>query len=68
MRENLDASHGLFFSQRLLLALINSGLVRERRTRFVQRHAMRRGTRLELGELVAEAMQKSRPRRSSSSL
>ena len=29
MRENLDASHGLYFSQRLLLALVDSGLARD---------------------------------------
>ena len=29
MRENLDASHGLYFSQRLLLALVESGLERD---------------------------------------
>src|SRR5947199_8055947 len=28
MRRNLDAAHGLFFSQRLLLALVESGLTR----------------------------------------
>ena len=53
MRENLDASHGLFFSQRLLLALIDSGLVRDEAYRLVQRHAMRAWDEgLELGELV----------------
>jgi adenylosuccinate lyase len=41
MRENLDASHGLFFSQRLLLALVDSGLGRDEAYRLVQRHAMR---------------------------
>jgi len=41
MRENLDASHGLFFSQRLLLALVESGLARDDAYRLVQRHAMR---------------------------
>ena len=41
MRENLDASHGLFFSQRLLLALVESGLARDEAYRLVQRHAMR---------------------------
>ncbi len=40
MRENLDASHGLFFSQRLLLALVESGLARDDAYRLVQRHAM----------------------------
>jgi adenylosuccinate lyase len=53
MQENLDASHGLFFSQRLLLALIDSGLVRDEAYRLVQSHAMRAWDEgLELGELV----------------
>jgi adenylosuccinate lyase len=41
MRENLDSSHRLFFSQRLLLALVESGLSRDDGYRLVQRHAMR---------------------------
>jgi adenylosuccinate lyase len=41
MRRNLDASHGLFFSQRLLLALVESGLERARAYELVQRNAMR---------------------------
>ena len=41
MRENLGASHGLYFSQRLLLALVESGLARDEAYRLVQRHAMR---------------------------
>ncbi len=41
MRENLDSSHGLFFSQRLLLALVESGSGRDDAYRAVQRHAMR---------------------------
>ena len=41
MRENLDASHGLYFSQRLLLALVESGVGRDDAYRAVQRHAMR---------------------------
>src|SRR5438067_6586331 len=41
MRENLNASHGLFFSQRLLLALVRSGLTRGEAYRLVQRHALR---------------------------
>src|SRR5438132_1638038 len=40
MRRNLDASHGLFFSHRLLLALVESGLGRDEAYRAVQRHAM----------------------------
>jgi len=41
MRENLESSHALFFSQRLLLALVESGLVRDDAYRLVQRSAMR---------------------------
>jgi len=41
MRENVDASHGLYFSQRLLLALVESGLGRDEGYRLVQRHALR---------------------------
>ena len=41
MRRNLDASHGLVFSHRLLLALVDSGLPREDAYRLVQKHAMR---------------------------
>jgi adenylosuccinate lyase len=41
MRRNLAASHGLFFSHRLLLALVESGLARHEAYRAVQAHAMR---------------------------
>jgi adenylosuccinate lyase len=41
MRRNLDASHGLFFSQRVLLALVESGLPRDQAYRLVQAHATR---------------------------
>ncbi len=41
MLENLDSSHGLYFSQRLLLALVESGLSRDEAYRLVQRNAMR---------------------------
>ncbi len=41
MRRNLEASHGLFFSHRLLLALVESGLARDVAYRSVQTHAMR---------------------------
>src|SRR5689334_14092076 len=40
MERNLWASHGLFFSHRLLLALVESGLARDDAYRLVQRHAM----------------------------
>jgi adenylosuccinate lyase len=41
MRRNLEASHGLFFSQRVLLALVAAGLGRDEAYRLVQRNAMR---------------------------
>ena len=37
MRANLEASHGLFFSQRVLLALVEAGLPRDEAYRLVQR-------------------------------
>jgi adenylosuccinate lyase len=40
MRSNLDVSHGLVFSHRLLLALVESGLARDESYRLVQSHAM----------------------------
>ena len=41
MEENLWSSHGLFFSQRLLLALVESGLPRDEAYRLVQGNSMR---------------------------
>ena len=41
MRENVDSSHRLYFSQRLLLALVEANLSRDDAYRLVQRHAMR---------------------------
>jgi adenylosuccinate lyase len=41
MRANLESTGALFFSQRLLLALVDSGLDRDTAYRLVQRHAMR---------------------------
>src|SRR5206468_7865584 len=41
MLRNLEASHGLFFSQRLLLALVESGLPRQDAYLRVQQAAMR---------------------------
>jgi adenylosuccinate lyase len=40
MRSNLDASHGLVFSQPVLLALVRSGVARDDAYRIVQRNAM----------------------------
>jgi adenylosuccinate lyase len=41
MRRNLEASHYLFFSQRVLLALVDAGLSRNEAYGLVQRNAMR---------------------------
>ena len=41
MLRNIEASHHLFFSQRVLLALVESGLERDEAYRLVQRDAMR---------------------------
>jgi adenylosuccinate lyase len=53
MRENLEGTGGLFFSQRLLLALVESGLARDDAYRLVQRQALRAwDERLDFRELV----------------
>ncbi len=53
MRRNLEASHGLVFSHRLLLALVESGLARDEAYRLVQEHAMRAWEEeRDFGELV----------------
>ncbi len=41
MKANLEKTHGLFFSQRVLLALIEKGMLREDAYRVVQRCAMK---------------------------
>ena len=41
MRRNLDATHGLFFSQRVLLELVAAGMPRDEAYRLVQEHASR---------------------------
>ncbi len=53
MRANIEASHNLFFSQRLLLALVDSGLARDAAYGLVQRVAMRAWDEaLDFAELV----------------
>jgi adenylosuccinate lyase len=53
MRRNVDASHGLVFSHRLLLALVETGLTRDDAYRLVQRHAMQAWEEeSDFGELV----------------
>ena len=41
MKKNLDKTHGLIFSQRVLLTLVDKGLSRETAYELVQRNAMR---------------------------
>jgi adenylosuccinate lyase len=54
MRRNLETSFGLYFSQRLLLALVSSGLGRDEAYRIVQRDAMKAwDTETQFRELVA---------------
>jgi adenylosuccinate lyase len=53
MERNLWASHGLFFSHRLLLALVEAGLERAAAYQLVQRNAMRAwDDERDFGELV----------------
>ena len=57
MRANLEASHGLFFSQRLLLALVEAGLARDEAYRLVQRQRdarLGRGARLPRARAAAD--------------
>jgi adenylosuccinate lyase len=55
MRRNLDAGRGRFFSQRLLLALIDAGLERAEAYALVQRHATRSWEEdLDFRELVGQ--------------
>jgi adenylosuccinate lyase len=43
MRRNLEASGGTFFSEKVLLALVQKGIGRDRAYRMVQRHALKVG-------------------------
>ncbi|AKX94883.1 adenylosuccinate lyase [Moorella thermoacetica] len=53
MRRNLEATHGLVFSQRVLLALVNKGVLRETAYAWVQRNALKAWqTRQPFKELV----------------
>jgi adenylosuccinate lyase len=55
MRENLELTHGALFSQRVLLALVESGMSRDDAYRVVQRLAQRAvDSRVSLRELLAE--------------
>ena len=54
MRENLELTHGALFSQRLLLALVESGMLRDDAYRVVQRLAQQAiDSRVDLRELLA---------------
>jgi adenylosuccinate lyase len=54
MRENLELTHGALFSQRVLLALVESGLVRDDAYRVVQRVAQEAlDSRVPMRELLA---------------
>jgi adenylosuccinate lyase len=44
MKENIEITHGLVFSQRVMLALIDKGLSRQAAYEMVQRHAMKAWT------------------------
>jgi adenylosuccinate lyase len=56
MRENLERSYGLVFSQRVLLALIETGMSRQEAYAIVQRNAMAawKGRTAFLGLLLAD--------------
>lgn len=41
MKQNIESSHGLIFSQRVMLAFIDKGLSREQAYKLVQRNAMK---------------------------
>ncbi len=54
MRENLELTHGALFSQRVLLALVESGMIRDDGYRVVQRLAQQAiDSRVHLRELLA---------------
>lgn len=55
MRENMDLSYGLYFSQRVLTSLIESGMQRQRAYEAVQRLAMQSwNSRIPFPRLVRE--------------
>ena len=54
MRENLELTHGALFSQRVLLALVESGMIRDDGYRVVQRLSQQAiDSRVQLRELLA---------------
>lgn len=55
MKKNIDLSHGLFFSQKIMLELVLTGLTREEAYYLVQRNAMKSWeTQVDLRDLVLE--------------
>ena len=60
MRSNLEATGGLFFSQRLLLALVESGLDRDTAYRAVSDTPCVPGTRVSTSAISCAAMPRSR--------
>ena len=62
MRENLEITHGALYSQRALLALVESGMTRDDAYRIVQENAQRAwDTRTPFRELLAEALPAGSP-------
>ncbi len=67
MRANLELTHGALFSQRVLLALVASGMTRDDAYRIVQELAQRAwDTGTPLRELLARPRPRPRPRHASS--
>ena len=62
MRENLEITHGALYSQRALLALVESGMARDDAYRIVQENAQRAwDTRTPFRDLLAEALPPGTP-------
>jgi len=61
MKRNLEKSGGTVFSERVLLALVDKGIARDRAYRMVQRHALKVGK--EGGDLKRELLQDAEIRR-----
>ena len=64
MRANIDLTHGALFSQRALLALVESGRSRDDAYRIVQENAQRAWDEgIEFRDLLATGCARARPRR-----
>lgn len=57
MKENLNTTHGLIFSQKVMLALVDKGLSREEAYRLAQRNALKAW---ETGEDYQQLLKKDR--------